>query len=281
MWSNFKAEWWTWWRSTSWWERPIVPALVSAHLIMAYGWQRLEVWDLLGATGLLALHYGLPARRAVFQFALPVYLTLLGLKVYPYFPGFFKDFLVTEGERLERHYLSLSWNDQRWTAVDWLRQWGGERWRAASYRFLPWVLPAAWLYSAYLRFGVARVGTQRYSAWGIDMLSPQINWVLLFVALSPQWSVRYFGYAVVSAFYAWKFGSQRMLMTAFLLLVGTVTLRTENYFIVHLLWSSAYALFFIGLQDVFWNRRARRQAGQVWKPSLGKSEPPPRKAANG
>jgi len=308
MWANFKAEWRPWWRGLNWRQR-LLPALVAVGHLVAVGMNGPEALvHLLLASAFLFAYYGLPAKRVPFEFVLPLYLGWLAFTGFQMLPSeSFSRVHGLESWEIDRKFFSFSGEDKSVTPTEFLGQWGGDRLRLLCRFILPLVLPLTILMSGLIRFRYSRKGTQNHSAWGVELLSSQINWAILglgvvsliafwrYPSLSPAaleslgkvvsptlppfrlrsaMPASAVGFAALAAYYAFKFGVLRSVASAMIIVVLLAAIRSMEHFAIDCLFGIVLAIVVAGFVDTLWDKRAKSRTKKVWKPTLPQADRP-------
>lgn len=284
MWSNFKVEWKTWWRRTSWSARLAPLFAVTAHLGWLAWMDTLSIEDVFFASGLFFTFYCLPAKRAAFSFWLPLYCGWIIHQIFLAVPaGSYPHFTGKESLEIDRRFLSFMWDEKMVTVPEFLSLWVKPGVVGLFQKLLIAVPLGAVAYSAVLRFYYANKGTTRYSAWGIDTLAPQVNWAIVWA-----WAGSHFGFPslhvalmTIVSYYAFKFGTHRVAAVVAAVGVAVVAMLVGRAQVIDVIFGVVEGLLICSVVDMVAYQRPKRQAQKIWNPSALKKKdpPPPRKKA--
>ena len=283
MWSNFKVEWNSWWRELSWVAR-LAPLIAVAFHLAYTGFRGGPSFEDCGLASLfLVAFYALPAKRALFSFVAPLYVGWLvhqALTALP--PDTFWRFTGKESSEIDRRFLSFLWEEKEVTVPQFLNLWIHGAWLNWAGKLLlgvPWLVLG---FSALVRFYYNSRGSSRYSAWGVDTLSPQMNWTIVAV-----WVVGVFGFpsqpvamVTVATYYAFKFGILRVPVLVGGVVVSFIAMASGQAYSVDVIFGIVQALLFSSVSDMLAYQKPKRTAQKVWNPSIHKKDPPtPKKKA--
>lgn len=283
MWSNFKAEWISWWRTTSWLARLLPLAVIATHIGIQNSLGSLGLEDVLFASAFFVTFYLVPGKRTPFGFFLPLYCGWLLHVAFQYIPaGTVPHFTGKESLEIDRSFLSVPWQEKSVTVGEFLALWINPDF-AKSFEVMLYAVPFLVVgFSAALRFYYSTKGTKRYSAWGIDTLSPQMNWAIVMV-----WFASHLGFPsvhvalmTVAAYYGFKFGVQRSSVAGAVILTSILALISGQAYAVDVIFGIVEGLLFSSVADMIAYQRPRRDAQKVWNPSIEKPTPPVRKRAS-
>jgi len=75
-------------------------------------------------------------------------------------------------------------------------------------------------------------------------------------------------YPLQAVYYAFKFGSLRIFCVGFYLLMCFSAVYLNHHYLLDIIWGSTYAIATCWLVDMFYERRLKKNANTLWKPSM-------------
>lgn len=272
MWSNFKAEWLAWWRATGWVARVSPLLLIAMHLVIE-GEPTPRI--IAAALVFFTAYYLVPANRRIAAFVLPLYGAVVAWSIFRWTKA--QQFIPPQAgglKRLDAEFFSLNVADRVLTPVQLATEWGGEKLAQSARNLLRAVIPAVVFFNIHLRFFLSQRGTSRYSAWGLDTMSTQVNWAFFGASLlalvtslvlptTPATGVLF---ATLTLYHSVKFAALRSAVIPFWLMVVVATHFTGENTTSDCLVAIGYAVFAAFAVSSFWSWRMKREAS-VWRPS--------------